>query len=98
MSKLKHPHPGEILRDEFLVPMDITQYRLAVETGMPHSRVTSLIHGRVGVSADTALRLSRFFGNSARFWLNLQAEFDLRAAQESKGDEYEKIHKVAEDP
>lgn len=92
MGKLKYPHPGEILREEFLAPMGITQYRLAVETGMPHSRVTALVHARVGVSADTAMRLSKFFGGTARFWLNLQTEYDLREAQAERGGEYDAIH------
>lgn len=91
MAKLHFPHPGEILRDEFLEPMGITQYRLAVDTGMPHSRVTAIIHGRQGISPDTAIRLARFFGTDARSWLNLQAEYDLRMAEDAKRAEYAKI-------
>lgn len=87
---LKFPHPGEILRDEFLHEMNITQYRLARETGIPHSRVTAIIHGKRAVSPDTALRLARYFGNSADFWLGLQREYDLRKARESLGPQIEK--------
>ncbi|MDP0498491.1 MAG: HigA family addiction module antitoxin [Verrucomicrobiota bacterium JB022] len=78
MTELHFPHPGEILRTEFLEELDLTQYRLAVATGLPHSRVTAIIKGRRAVTPDTALRLARFFGNSAEFWLGLQQEFDLR--------------------
>lgn len=79
---LHFPHPGEILRTEFLDELGITQYRLAVDTKIPHSRVTSIIKGRRAVSADTALRLARYFGNSPEFWLGLQQDYDLRNAQE----------------
>lgn len=85
MSKLHFPHPGEILRTEFLDEMNLSQYRLAVDTGIPHSRVTAIIKGQRSVTPDTALRLARYFGNSAEFWLGLQKEYDLRKARQELG-------------
>ena len=84
-SKLKFPHPGTILRKEFLDELDITQYRLATDTGIPHSRITAIIKGARAITPDTALRLSRYFGTSAEFWLGLQKEYDLRKAREELG-------------
>lgn len=81
MSNLAFPHPGEILRAEFLEELKVSQYRLAVDTGIPHSRVTALVKGRRAVTPDTALRLARYFGNSAEFWMGLQKEYDLRKAR-----------------
>lgn len=70
-------HPGEILKEEFLKPMGISQTRLSLDTGMPQSRIQEIIAGRRGISADTAVRLATYFGNSAEFWLNCQATYDL---------------------
>ncbi|MDA0347666.1 MAG: HigA family addiction module antitoxin [Verrucomicrobia bacterium] len=84
-SKLKFPHPGIILREEFLDEMNLTQYRLATDIGIPHSRITAIIKGKRSVTPDTALRLSRYFGTSAEFWLGLQKEYDLRKAREELG-------------
>jgi antitoxin HigA-1 len=84
-DKLHFPHPGEILRTEFLDEMKITQYRLAVDTGIAHSRITAILRGRRAVTPDTALRLARYFGTSAEFWLGLQKEYDLRKAREKLG-------------
>jgi addiction module HigA family antidote len=83
--KLKFPHPGEIIRSEFLAPLGITQYRLAIDLHIPHSRVTAIIHGRRSITPDTALRLSRYFGTSAEFWIGLQNEYDLRNTRASSG-------------
>lgn len=78
MAKKMNPiHPGEILEKEFLEPMKITQYRLAIDIGVPPRRINEIVHGKRSISADTALRLSRYFGMSERFWLNLQARYDL---------------------
>ena len=88
-TTLQFPHPGEILLEEFLQPMGITQYRLARDLRIPHSRVTAIIHGRRAVSPDTALRLSRYFGTSAEFWIGLQQEFYLRKARQQSGAEIE---------
>lgn len=70
-------HPGEILMEEFLKPMDITQYRLAKAISVPARRINEIVHGKRAVSADTALRLGRYFGTSAEFWINLQTHYDL---------------------
>lgn len=75
--KLQPVHPGEILLEEFLRPMGISQYRLALDISVPPRRINEIVHGKRSVSADTALRLARYFGTSERFWLNLQAQFDL---------------------
>ena len=70
-------HPGEILLEEFLKPLAVSQYRLAKEIGVPARRINEIVHGQRRISADTALRLARFFGTSERFWINLQARYDL---------------------
>ena len=79
-------HPGEILLEEFLNPLGISQYRLAKEISVPPRRINEIVHGKRGISADTALRLSRFFGTSERFWLNLQLRFDLETEKERLQD------------
>lgn len=95
-SKLPNIHPGEILREEFLTPMGLSAYRLTKETGLPHSRVSDLLAGRRGVSADTALRLARYFGTTPDFWLNLQSAYDLEEASREYGAEInERIRPVA---
>ena len=82
-------HPGEILLEEFLRPMDINQYRLARDISVPPRRINEIVHGKRSISADTALRLSRFFGTSERFWINLQARYDLEVARERLGSRLE---------
>ena len=79
-------HPGETLLKDFLEPMGISQYRLAKNISVPPRRVNEIVHGKRAVSADTALRLGRFFAMEARFWINLQAYHDLEAATEALGD------------
>ena len=79
-------HPGEILREEFLEPMGITAYRLSKDISVPPTKITAILEGRRAISADTALRLSRYFGLSERFWSNLQANYDLDLAKDSLGD------------
>ena len=79
-------HPGEILVTEFLEPMGITQYRLAKDIGVTPRRINEIVHGRRAISADTALRLSHFFGMEAQFWLNLQSRFDMEVAREQLHD------------
>jgi addiction module HigA family antidote len=83
-------HPGEILLQEFLVPMGITQYRLAKDTSVPPRRINEIVKGKRSISADTALRLSRFFGISERFWLNLQTHYDLEVEKDRLGDRLER--------
>jgi addiction module HigA family antidote len=78
-------HPGEILAEEFLAPFVISQYRLAKETGVPPRRINEIVRGTRSVTADTALRLSRYFGTSERFWLNLQARYDLEVQKDRLG-------------
>jgi addiction module HigA family antidote len=83
MRKVPYPHPGEILLEEFLKPMGITQYRLAKEVGVPQRRIGEIVTGARGVSADTGLRLSRFFGMSDGFWIGLQMDYDAAKAKDS---------------
>ena len=96
MSRRKPPpiHPGEILREEFLEPFAISQYRLAKETSVPPGRINELVRGTRGISADTALRLARYFGTSERFWLNLQARYDLEIEKDRLGDRLRREVKV----
>jgi addiction module HigA family antidote len=77
MAKLPEVHPGEVLAKEFLAPMEISAYRLAKEIGIPQTRISQIMKGKRRITADTALRLSAFFGNSAKFWLGLQDDFDI---------------------
>jgi antitoxin HigA-1 len=89
-NKLPPIHPGEILMEEFLKPMGITQYRLAKDTSVSPRRVNEIIHGKRAISADTALRLGKFFGMSAQFWLNLQNRYDLEIAEDLLSDRLDK--------
>ena len=82
-------HPGEVLLEEFLEPMGISQYRLAKDISVPPRRINEIVHGKRSVTADTALRLARYFGTSDRFWLNLQASYDLDVEREKLGDRLE---------
>ena len=84
--KLPPVHPGEILLEEFLSPLGVSQYRLAKETSVPPRRINEIVRGTRSISADTALRLARYFGTSERFWLNLQARYDLEVAKDRLGD------------
>jgi addiction module HigA family antidote len=85
-KKLDPIHPGEILLEEFLKPMGISQYRLAKDISVPARRINEIVHGKRAISADTALRLSMYFGMSERFWLNLQTQYDIDV-QKDKLDE-----------
>ncbi len=91
MSEEKLPpiHPGEILRDEFLVPLNISQYRLAKDIKVPPRRINEIVHGRRSITADTALRLARYFGSSERLWLNLQIRYDLEVEKDRLGHRLE---------
>src|SRR5213594_4129167 len=84
-KKLASVHPGEILRDEFLKPLGISQYRLAKDTSVPPRRINEIVRGTRAISADTALRLARYFGTSERFWLNLQSQYDLEKEKDRLG-------------
>lgn len=95
MEKIKNIHPGEILNEEFLIPLGISAYRLAKETFIPQTRVSEIIKGNRKITADTALRLSKFFGNSPRFWLGLQNDYDLEEEGTLKETELNGIKPIA---
>ena len=96
MKKMNPVHPGEILLEEFLDPIGISQYRLAKDISVPARRINEIVHGKRAVSADTALRLGRFFGTSAQFWLNLQSHFDLEVQMDRIGDNLDReVHALA---
>ncbi len=82
VKRLPPVHPGEILLEEFLEPLRLTQYRLAKGLGVPPRRINEIVHGKRAITADTALRLARFFGTSERFWLNLQTAYDLEVERD----------------
>ena len=91
MEKLDNIHPGEVLLEEFMKPLEITAYRLSKDLGIPQTRISEILKGRRRVSADTALRLSKYFGNSAKFWLGLQDDYDLEEELNSRKREFQKI-------
>lgn len=87
-------HPGEILYEEFLAPLSLSQYQLAKEIRVPARRINEIVHGQRRITADTALRLARFFGTSDRFWLNLQTRFDLEMEKDRLGDTLDGIRPI----
>ncbi|MFY8185697.1 MAG: HigA family addiction module antitoxin [Bacteroidia bacterium] len=91
MKKIKNIHPGEILLEEFLIPLEISAYRLSKEINIPQTRISEIIKGNRRITADTALRLSKYFGNSAKFWLGLQADFDIEEEKNHKKTELNAI-------
>ncbi|MBK6401670.1 MAG: HigA family addiction module antidote protein [Rhodocyclaceae bacterium] len=91
-------HPGEILREEFLVPMNLSANALAIALGVPAPRINDVVRERRGVTADTALRLSRYFGTSAEFWMGLQADYDLRLAEEAASETLARIRRMEKLP
>jgi addiction module HigA family antidote len=95
-KKLDPIHPGEILLEEFLKPMSISQYRLAKDISVPARRINEIVHGKRSISADTALRLSRYFGMSERFWLNLQTQYDIEVQKDKIDKQFEEEVKVYE--
>ena len=88
-------HPGEILLEEFLTPLAVSQYQLAKEIRVPARRINEVVHGQRRITADTALRLARFFGTSERFWINLQARYDLEVEKDRLGDALEGIRPLS---
>src|SRR5487761_2746076 len=88
-------HPGEILLVEFLEPLGVTQHRLAVSISVPPRRINEIVHGKRRISADTALRLARYFGTSERFWINLQSRYDLEIERDNLGSKLEAITPLA---
>ena len=91
METIAPIHPGEVLLEEFLEPLGVTQHRLAVSIGVPPRRINEIVHGKRRITADTALRLARYFGTTDRFWLNLQTRFDLEVEKDRLGARLEAI-------
>lgn len=91
MDRLPNIHPGEVLREEFLLPFGISQYRLAKDIGVTEARISAICAGKRAITADTALRLSRYFGTSAAFWLGLQTDYDLEEAGRTAGEALDRI-------
>ncbi len=91
MAKLNNIHPGEVLMEEFLTPLNISAYKLAKDIEIPQTRISEILKGNRRITADTALRLSKYFGNSAKFWLGLQDDFDSEEELSSKGDSLKSI-------
>jgi addiction module HigA family antidote len=96
MERLSNIHPGEILLEEFLKPFNISAYRLSKDIGIPQTRTSEIIKGNRSITADTALRLSYYFGNSAKFWLGLQNDFDLEEQKKIKGKDLKRIKRIQE--
>jgi addiction module HigA family antidote len=96
MEKLNNIHPGEILQEEFLVPLRISAYRLSKDINIPQTRISEILKGKRRITADTALRLSIYFGNTAKFWLGLQDDFDIEEEIAIKKDEFKVIRKFKE--
>lgn len=91
MAKLKNIHPGEVLQEEFLLPLNISAYRLAKDIAIPQTRISEIIKGNRRITADTALRLSLYFGNSPKFWLGLQDDYDIEEENNHKTQEFKTI-------
>ena len=91
MNELRNIHPGEVLMDEFLIPLEISAYRLSKDIGIPQTRISEIVKGKRRITADTALRLSQYFGNSARFWLGLQDDYDIEEGMQIKRAEITSI-------
>jgi addiction module HigA family antidote len=96
MERLSNIHPGEILLEEFLKPLNISAYRLSKDIGIPQTRTSEIIKGNRSITADTALRLSYYFGNSAKFWLGLQNDFDLEEQKKIKARDLKRIKRIQE--
>lgn len=97
MHKPKNIHPGEILTEEFLIPLNVTAYKLAKDIAIPQTRISEIVKGNRRITADTALRLSKYFGNSAKFWLGLQDDFDIEEEKLSKSAIIKLIKPLNED-
>jgi addiction module HigA family antidote len=89
-GRIPFPHPGETLREDFLAPLGLSVNKLALELRVPATRLTEIVHGRRGITADTALRLARYFNTTPKFWLNLQTSYDLAVAAETRAAEIER--------
>jgi addiction module antidote protein, HigA family len=97
VKKLKNIHPGEILQEEFLMPLKITAYRLAKDTTIPQTRISEIIKGNRRITADTALRFSKYFGTTPKFWLGLQDDYDIEEESNSKDDKFSNIKHYSSD-
>ena len=95
MKKLKNIHPGDVLKEEFLKPLGISAYRLCMDIKIPQTRISEIIKGNRGITADTALRLSKYFGNSPNFWLGLQNDFDIEQELLLKGSDLNLIKRYS---
>ena len=95
MGQLRNIHPGEVLLEEFLTPMSLSAYKLSKDTGIPQTRLSEIIHGRRRVTADTALRLAKYFGTSARFWIGLQTDYDIELQEEEIHEDLSNIQTIA---
>ena len=94
MRKLKNIHPGEVLKEEFLIPMQVSAYKLCKDIGIPQTRISEILKGNRIITADTALRLSKCFGNTANFWLGLQNDYDIEDEMQLKGDQIKRIQRL----
>jgi addiction module HigA family antidote len=94
MKTLANVHPGEVLREEFLKPMNVTAYKLSKDLGIPQTRISAILKGNRGITADTAIRFSLYFGTSAKFWLGLQDDYELEDAKRTIQKELKKIKKI----
>lgn len=90
MADLAPVHPGEILKEDYLEPLGISAHRLAMELHVPATRISDVVNGRRSITADTAIRLARYFNTSAQFWMNLQSQYDLEVAQDESGRDVER--------
>ena len=91
MKKLKNIHPGEILHNEFLLPLEISAYKLSKDIGIPQTRISFIVKGNRRITADTALRLAQYFGTTPKFWLGLQDDYDIEEERREKGEELNEI-------
>lgn len=95
MERLENVHPGEILNEEFLTPMNITAYRLSKDTEIPQTRISQILKGKRSITADTALRLSIYFGTNPKFWLGLQDDYDIEEENKSKKEVFKRIKRMS---
>jgi antitoxin HigA-1 len=98
MDRLKNIHPGEILKEEFLIPLKISATKLSKDLEIPQTRISQIIKGKRRITADTALRLSSYFGNSAKFWLGLQDDYDIEEEKSTQSVIFEKIRSIRNKP
>ncbi len=98
MERLANIHPGEVLQEEFLKPLEVSAYKLSKDIGIPQTRISEILKGRRRITADTALRLSYYFGTTPKFWLGLQDDYDLEEEERAKKSEFENIKRLENNP